>query len=99
VLITGFDIKNRMANPKDKMMDDRLKEILRYDLWECRLCEGEVDAMSKFNSDEQKTNLLGNHIRTKHNKSRDIDPLLDEKYYPLYFKPKIQVTQDNEILE
>jgi hypothetical protein len=71
-------------------------DVLKYDYWTCKLCDETMDALSKFVSDEQKTNLLVDHIRTRHKNSRDVDQSLDEKYLVLYFTPKIEIIQDNK---
>jgi hypothetical protein len=83
----------------DKKLEERRKKVLRFDRWTCKLCEEFVEAPSKVGTDDEKSRLLIDHVKTRHKDSRDVDYGMKDEFLVLYFTPYTgDVIQDNEKL-
>ena len=82
--------------PTNKLLDKKLKAVLKYNVFMCRLCETNVDMVTKIATDAEKTKKLTEHIDSRHRSSTHIDPHMDRKYYPLYCRPQVVKTNPNE---
>lgn len=83
----------------EKKMEDRRKNVMRYDKWTCKLCDEFIQAPPRSLSDERKEQLLVSHIKTRHKDSRDVDYDMKDRFLVLYFSPYTgDVIQPNEKL-
>ena len=81
-----------------KKLRQRAAEVLKYDIWTCKVCEQKVDAKSNVATVDDKSKLLQEHIRTNHKDSPEVDPDMDDEFLALYFMPANYKTQKNKKL-
>lgn len=97
LLFTSQHIGFAMDVTKKKLRQ-RAAEILKYDIWTCKVCEIKLDIKTNVATIDEKSKFLQQHIRTNHKDSPAVDPDMDDEFLALYFLPANYEIQKNKKL-